>query len=216
MPLYGDRKPEDAKFMTKTQVAALLHAARDIERNPRAYFMLSLMYLLGLRISEARMLEWTHLGPLDEFGEPTVVTVPTLKQRQKTVPLVSVPVLSHPKLVLFAFNRRRAEKDKGGRRSQYLFPSARHIDQIAGPTPAWRLFDAARRSAGLPDYFSPHALRHTAATELGSAGAPHVVIQRFLRHASENVTDAYTHVAPSTWAQYRGALDLPPLAPIKR
>ncbi len=152
--------------------------------------VLLLMYGSGLRIAEALSLT----GRDAVLGEVLQVTGKGGKQRLVPVlPIVRAAVAEYvvacpwplaPEAPLF-------RGAKGGPLS---------------PGMVQRAMAQARRALGLPDTATPHALRHSFATHLLSAGADLRSLQELLGHASLGSTQIYTKMdAASMLENYRAA-----------
>jgi len=141
--------------------------------------VLSLLYGSGLRISEA-----LSLTPGQFANDAAVLRITGKGGKTRIVPLLaaaSEAVGVYLKLCPFAVG---ADKP--------LFLGAR-----GGPLqPAiiQREMQRMRSALGLPDSATPHALRHSFATHLLSAGGDLRAIQELLGHASLSTTQIYTGV----------------------
>lgn len=152
--------------------------------------VLLLLYGAGMRIAEALALPASVL-PL---GETLVVTGKGNKQRV-------VPILP---LV-------RAAVEDYARRCPWPLPPDQTLFRGAkgGPLSQGMVQKAmaqARAALGLPATATPHALRHSFATHLLSAGADLRSLQELLGHASLGSTQIYTKVDAATLLDtYRNA-----------
>ena len=152
--------------------------------------VLLLMYGSGLRIAEALSLIGRDAG----VGEVLQVTGKGGKQRV-------VPVLPITRAALAEYVR------------ACPWPLARNELLFRGmkggplsPGMVQRAMAQARRALGLPDTATPHALRHSFATHLLSAGADLRSLQELLGHASLGSTQIYTRVdAAALLENYRSA-----------
>jgi integrase/recombinase XerC len=144
--------------------------------------VLLLMYGAGLRIAEALSLTGGDL-PL---GETLTVTGKGAKQRVvPIIPLVREAVATYARACPWplAANEPLFRGAKGGPLGQGMVQKA---------------MANARIALGLPATATPHALRHSFATHLLSAGADLRSLQELLGHASLGSTQIYTKVDAAT------------------
>ncbi len=140
--------------------------------------VVTLLYGCGLRISEALSLTGADapLGPVlritGKGGKERLVPV---------LPAAAQSVAAYAKLCPFDL----APADA-------LFRGAR--GGPLSPRLVQRAMERARNALGLPATATPHALRHSFATHLLSAGGDLRVIQELLGHASLSTTEAYTAI----------------------
>jgi integrase/recombinase XerC len=164
-----------ARELTAESMASRLDwvAARDTA-------VLLLLYGAGLRISEA-------LG-LTLAGRPSadrdVLRIVGKGGKERLVPVlpVTIAAIDHY-LALCPYALRPDEPLFRGAKGGPLSP---RIVQLT--------MERARDALGLPDTATPHALRHSFATHLLSAGADLRQIQELLGHASLSTTQVYTEV----------------------
>jgi integrase/recombinase XerC len=140
--------------------------------------VLLLMYGSGLRIAEALSLT----GREAAMGEVLNVTGKGGKQRVVPVlPITRAAVANYARLCPWSLGE-----------GEPLFRGAK--GGPLSPAMVQRAMAQARRALGLPDTATPHALRHSFATHLLSAGADLRSLQELLGHASLGSTQIYTRV----------------------
>jgi integrase/recombinase XerC len=152
--------------------------------------VLLLLYGSGLRIAEALSLT----GRDASMGEVLQVTGKGGKQRVVPVlPITRAAVAAYVKACPYPLTH-----------SEPLFRGAK--GGPLSPGMVQRAMAQARRALGLPDTATPHALRHSFATHLLSAGADLRSLQELLGHASLGSTQIYTRVdAAALLENYRKA-----------
>ena len=147
--------------------------------------LLSLLYGVGLRISEALSLKRGD-APL---GTSLNIVGKGRKERSVPVlPAVREAVDAYAKLIPFVVAREAP-----------LFLSRRGKPMSAREAQA--LMQNLRGRLGLPETATPHALRHSFATHLLAGGGDLRSIQELLGHASLSTTQTYTQVETSRLAE---------------
>ena len=164
------------KIMTDSEAAQLLDdcdVSSPAGLRDRAF--LELLYASGARISEVSRLD---VASLDFAGSSVKLFGKGSKER--VVPLYELALdwvgryLQEARPVLLARSKKACNKDGAA-----LFISTR----------------GGRMSAGLDPALTPHAMRHTFATELLSGGADLRSVQELLGHESLSTTQIYTHLS---------------------
>jgi integrase/recombinase XerC len=142
--------------------------------------VLLLLYGSGLRISEALALARKDVEGRD------VLHIRGKGGRERLVPVL--PITQKAVAGYIVEREKHGPLDRDGP----LFLGAKGAR--LSPRIVQRLMEDLRESLGLPATATPHALRHSFATHLLSAGADLRQIQELLGHASLSTTQAYTEV----------------------
>ncbi len=152
--------------------------ARDPWVAARDAAVVTLLYGCGLRISEA-------LGLMGrDFPLPEVLRITGKGGKERIVPVIDVArdaVATYVRLCPYP-----VEADAP------LFRAIR--SGPLRPRAIQKVMEQARMQLGLPATATPHAMRHSFATHLLSAGGDLRAIQELLGHASLSTTQAYTAV----------------------
>ncbi len=172
--------------VTEADADALIEAATTMKTSTRKEnweqardaALITLLYGVGLRISEALSLRWSD-APLSD----------TLRIKGKGAKTRLVPVVPAAREAVEAY---RKLCPYGGEADDALFFSTRGKPLSA--TLAQRTMAKLRAALNLPDSATPHALRHGFATHLLSAGGDLRAIQELLGHSSLAATQRYTKI----------------------
>jgi integrase len=187
--------------LTREEVQRLLRAIRE----PRFRTILRLIYVCGLRVSEAIHLEVTDIkrdGPMlhlkkTKFSKERLVPLPSwayrdLQEFWKTH--------RHPKWVFPGVGRGWRETPG----------SAQRLAQASTPMGVGSIQHCvrlARAEARLPKSTHVHTLRHSYATHLLEEGVNIRLISAYLGHTSIETTTVYLHLTAVNEAAARAALD---------
>ena len=173
-----------SKAIDSADVANMHDAIREIDSGDawiaaRDWALVVLIFGCGLRISEA-----LSLRNRDIAGHPETLCIMGKGQKQRVIPILPV--------VYDAIEKYVALRPYGASVDDSLFRSVRGLPM--SPRMAEKVVEKLRNYLQLPDYVTPHALRHTFATALLAGGADLRSLQELLGHASLSTTQLYTRV----------------------
>ena len=173
--------------LTPDQVWKIINAASNIKNR----LLLMTTYSGGLRASEVVALKPEHLD-----SESMLIRIDNGKGSKQRDTLLSEKLLKE----LRQYYRRY-------RPQQWLFPSAQSPKPICTRT-FYRVYENARKKAGVAKGKGPHTLRHCFATHLLEAGYDIRKIQLLMGHKSLSSTMVYLHVSRKTLSKIKSPLDL--------
>ena len=145
----------------------------------RDWALVVLLFGCGLRISEA-----LGLKNCDTYGHPDILRITGKGNKERLVPVLPI--------VWDAIEKYMNLRPFGNDANDELFRSVRGLPMSARM--AEKVVEKLRHWLQLPDYVTPHALRHTFATALLAGGADLRSLQELLVHSSLSTTQLYTKV----------------------
>ncbi len=171
-PRVGTTLP---KYLSETEVDALLAAAQV---HPRADLMLAaleILYATGLRVSELLALPRTALA-----GDAELLLIRGKGGRERIVPLSEAA--------------RQAAAVIARHKGSWLFPGRDPSQALTRQGFALMLKEVSLVAGIDPARVSPHVLRHSFASHMLARGADLRSLQMLLGHADIATTQIYTHV----------------------
>jgi site-specific recombinase XerD len=173
--------------LTPDQVWKIINAATNIKHR----LLLMTTYSGGLRASEVVVLKPEHLD-----SKAMLIKVENGKGSKQRDTLLSEKLLNELR-----------QYYKRYRRQKWLFPSAQTGKPIWTRT-LYKIYEEARKKAGVPKGKGPHTLRHCFASHLLDAGYDIRKIQLLMGHKSLSSTMIYLHVSRETLSKLKSPVDL--------
>ena len=187
-PLPHVLSQEDVEKLLKCADASTPAGALDAA-------LVELLYASGARIGEVASLDVDHIDFSDKsvrlFGKGS---------KERIVPLYPAALhaldayLAHARPVLLANHKGGLTAEEAADAQRALFINARGARMSERSLRA--RFEKLLAQAGLAGMATPHAMRHTFATEVLDGGADLRSVQEMLGHASLSTTQIYTHLTP--------------------
>ncbi|MFA7188094.1 MAG: tyrosine recombinase XerC [Alphaproteobacteria bacterium] len=170
-----------SKAIDPTDVENMSDAIHEIDDDPwiaaRDWALVVLIFGCGLRISEALSITTSDIS-----GRPQVLRVLGKGGKERLVPVLPVVWDAMDKYLQLCPYGKQGN----------LFKSVRGLPM--SPRMAEKQIEKIRNYLQLPDYVTPHALRHTFATALLADGVDLRSLQELLGHSSLSTTQLYTKV----------------------
>lgn len=171
------------EFDTTNKTSSSRHSAELAQAlRIRNEALLELLYAAGLRVSEASSLLLSGLDLQQGF-----VRVMGKGSKERLVPLHQKACEALTEYLQYGRPLLRKHPD-----NSYVFLSVRG-NKLSTNT-IRTVFKEKLKETGLDESLSPHALRHSFATDLLSGGADLRSVQEMLGHASLSTTQIYTHL----------------------
>lgn len=173
-----------SKAINPIDVKNMQSAIREIDATEpwiaaRDWALVMLLFGCGLRISEA-----LRLTNQDIAGRPEILRIVGKGNKERLIPVLPI--------VWQAIDKYIGLRPFGNQPEDTIFRSVRGLPM--SPRMAEKVIENLRNYMQLPDYVTPHALRHTFATALLSNGADLRTLQELLGHSSLSTTQIYTKV----------------------
>lgn len=173
-----------SKAIEITDVSDIHTAICETEGNnpwiaARDWALVVLIFGCGLRISEA-----LALTNEDIANNPDALRVLGKGNKERLVPVLPA--------VWSAIDKYKKLRPFGNSPTDNVFRSVRGLPM--SPRMAEKVIERLRHYLQLPDFVTPHALRHTFATALLAGGADLRSLQELLGHSSLSTTQLYTKV----------------------
>ena len=185
--------PKKAKTLPRTMDAASVDRLLDTcdvttPEGLRDRCFIELLAATGSRISEASGLD---VGDVDMARRQVRLFGKGSKER--IVPIYEAAIETTERYVGAARPKLLARAKAGSKAGDALYVSTRGNRMSADALRT--VFERHVRLAGLDPTLTPHAMRHTYATELLSNGADMRSVQELLGHANLSTTQIYTHLS---------------------
>lgn len=162
------------KYITPREVGELVRVTNF--RKHQVMFLL--YYSTGLRLSELRNLEWKDI----KFDEG-IIHVKGKGNKERIVIL-------HEEMAELLKSYRKNQPEL-----QVIVFEGRDSNKVIAARSVQHAFNEARKKAGLPDWVTPHVMRHSFATSSLKNGTDILTLKELLGHKKLATTARYLHLS---------------------